>query len=319
MDTENLSANTKALQKDIKRAKLFAIQHLTRRIKMLKNKRGTEQQVEKNTRKAARFEEELEYLKELNINIVIKKIQDKDFTDSTVAAKIQQRALDRLISSKPIQGHLQQAKSTYTKRQSSKNDRDFSMKSSKLQPKQEYFIQANISPPSSASDNDSILSDVELERIPTSFFVGSLSTGKKREQPRTKRNRQCETQKENNLNSKLRNDKKPQKERKKSSNRMGQRARQRLWKEQYGKRAKHIKTSDKTGKPKYKTREKVTTNGDQKLTKESKTNKGVKKQAESVKEEASHPSWEASKRRKLQQNISETKFQGQKITFDDSD
>lgn len=32
-----------------------------------------------------------------------------------------------------------------------------------------------------------------------------------------------------------------------------------------------------------------------------------------------HPSWEASKRRKLQHNISEVKFQGQKITFDDSD
>jgi hypothetical protein len=46
---------------------------------------------------------------------------------------------------------------------------------------------------------------------------------------------------------------------------------------------------------------------------------GVKRQRESVEEEASHPSWEASKRRKLQQNISETKFQGQKITFDDSD
>ena len=46
---------------------------------------------------------------------------------------------------------------------------------------------------------------------------------------------------------------------------------------------------------------------------------GVKRQPESVKEEASHPSWEASKRRKLQQNISETKFQGQKITFDDSE
>ena len=48
----------------------------------------------------------------------------------------------------------------------------------------------------------------------------------------------------------------------------------RLWKEQYGKKAKHIKASDKTAKPKYKTREKLTTNGFQKLTKESKTNKG---------------------------------------------
>ena len=318
MDTENLSVNTKALQRDIKRAKLFAIQHLTRRIKMLKTKRGTEQQVEKNTRKVARFEEELEYLKELNIDIVIKKIQNKDFTDATVAAEIQRHALDRLISSKPIRGHLQQAKTTSTKRQSSKNDQDFSEKSSKLQPNQEHFIQANISPRSSVSDNDPVLSDAKLERSPTSFFIGSLSMGKKREQPKTKRNRQSEKLKENNLNSELRNDKKPQKERKKSSNRMGQRARQRLWKEQYGKKAKHIKASDKTAKPKYKTREKLTTNGNKNLKKESKTNKGVKRKPESV-EKASHPSWEASKRRKLQQNISETKFQGQKITFNDSD
>ncbi len=46
---------------------------------------------------------------------------------------------------------------------------------------------------------------------------------------------------------------------------------------------------------------------------------GVKRKQNSGEETASHPSWEASKRRKLQQNISQTKFQGQKITFDDSD
>ena len=96
--------------------------------------------------------------------------------------------------------------------QFSKNDRDSSEKSSsKLQPKQDHFMQANISLPSSASDNDSVSSDMEMERTPTSFFIGSLSTGKKREQPTTKQNRQSEKQKENNLNNKLRNDKKPQK------------------------------------------------------------------------------------------------------------
>ncbi|CAB3992146.1 Hypothetical predicted protein [Paramuricea clavata] len=329
MDDENLSRNTKALRRDIKRAKIFAVQHLTRRIKMLKNKRGTEQQVEKNTRKATRFYEELEYIKELDIDTVIKKIQNKDSSDSMVvtAEEVEQRALDRLISSKPIQDHLKLSNTTCAKIQSSLNDpavRSAKKAKTKLKLKQENLTIPTIptSIPSSASDNDSCQSDneIELERTPSSFFVQSLSSVKKRDPHSTRQNGKPGKQKENNLNNKSRSNKKPQKERKKSSNRMGQRARQRVWKEQYGKKANHVKSSDKMAKPKQdKTRKKLMTNANQKRRQETNMNKGAKRKGNSVEETASHPSWEASKRRKLQQNISQTKFQGQKITFDDSD
>ena len=82
--------------------------------------------------------------------------------------------------------------------------------SSKPQPKQEHFIQPKISPPSSASDNDSVLSDIELDRTPSSFFIESLSTEKKHKHPGMEQNSKSEKQKENNSNSKVQKDKKPQ-------------------------------------------------------------------------------------------------------------
>ncbi|XP_028400338.1 serum response factor-binding protein 1-like isoform X2 [Dendronephthya gigantea] len=322
MENKKPTENMNALRRDIKRAKLFAIQHLTRRVKMLKNKRGTAQQLEKNTRKAARFEDELEHIKELNIDEVIIKIKDKDLDVSAMDDDIKERAIARLLSSKPIQDYLskQSQSNNSHKRQKCNNPKEclsqteldeseITRKTKEIEPEEEN---PNSSPLQSysASDNDSSLSENEeitLQRTPTSFFVESLSSVK--DHNTTKQAKNTRQKKEKTSSSESRIAMKTQKERKKSSNRMGQRARQRLWKEQYGKKANHFKSNDKNTNPKQ----------DRKKAERKTSTKGNKRKDNSVDETLNHPSWEASKRRKMQQNISKTKFQGQKITFDDSD
>ncbi|CAB4042763.1 Malate dehydrogenase, mitochondrial, partial [Paramuricea clavata] len=134
------------------------------------------------------------------------------------AEEVEQRALDRLISSKPIQDHLKLSNTTCAKIQSSLNDpavRSAKKAKTKLKLKQENLTIPTIptSIPSSASDNDSCQSDneIELERTPSSFFVQSLSSVKKRDPHSTRQNGKPGKQKENNLNNKSRSNKKPQK------------------------------------------------------------------------------------------------------------
>ncbi len=98
--------------------------------------------------------------------------------------------------------------------QSSVNDpADPSPKKASSMLKQKHEPQHNISSSCSESESDSITSDneIQLERTPSSFFVDSLSSVKKRDYPTTRQNNKSGKQRETNLDSKLRNDKKPQK------------------------------------------------------------------------------------------------------------
>lgn len=311
----NDNHDTKMLRRDLKRAKVFAIHYLTRRIRLLKNKRGTEQQIEKNTRKAGRFQEEIECIKDLDVNIVLKKIDDKlDIADVTQNGfqDVEERALARLMSSKPIQNRL---KDTTDKKDISrspdttdvlsitkirqKSSAKLSWKKSKSKTQNLSSTEQTITSSDDALDSSEENSDEDLgmERMSTSFFVESMASFMEDDDDADE--------------TKKRKEKKDKKGTKRASNRLGQRARQRLWKDRYGKLANHVKSDDKIKR----TRKREKLKPDQKRTKQAK----IAKPKKGVQETASHPSWEASKRRKLEQNISQTQFQGEKIIFEDSD
>lgn len=304
---------SKMFRRDLKRAKVFAIHYLTRRIRLLRHKRGTEQQIEKNTRKAERFQEEIECIKDLDVNIVLKKIQDQvpDISDKTKdgSQDVKERALARLMSSKPIQNRL---KDTTDKKDISSQPNTVDVlsntKTRQTNGKRKWKSKNKINPPSSkketiASDDDAVIeafdnsgsSDEEIgvERTATSFFVESMASFSNEKDQKRKRSN---------------NERKTSKETKKASNRLGQRSRQRRWKQRYGYLANHIKSNDDIKK----TRKFENVKLDKKETKQA-----IKAKPKKVAAQSHHPSWEASKRRKLEQNISQTQFQGKKITFED--
>lgn len=93
-------------------------------------------------------------------------------------------------------------------------------------------------------------------------------------------------------------------------NRMGQRARKRMWEEKYGDSAKHVqaekKAKGKDGKGRY-TKARGVDNP--------KSTHNKLRKEESSSSLSLHPSWEASKRMK-EKHVS---FQGQRTVFSDSD
>ena len=68
------------MQRLAKKRRLFLVQKLTRRIKVLKGKKGTEQQISKNQRKVERLLTKLDELKQLNLEAVIADLVSENFT-----------------------------------------------------------------------------------------------------------------------------------------------------------------------------------------------------------------------------------------------
>ena len=106
------------LSREVKRAKLFEIQRLVRRIRQLARKKGTETQLKKNQRKIERFEKELEFLKDAELAEIIRKITNKEgkegheidevIEDSTHAdIDLHNRALGRIINSTTLKRFLE--------------------------------------------------------------------------------------------------------------------------------------------------------------------------------------------------------------------
>lgn len=104
------------LKREIKRAKLFEVQRLVRRLRQLANKKGSETQVKKNQRKVERFEKELEFLKDVGVDEIARRIASKseeDGLNNNQAIKdnkedpradfvLQEKALDRVVNSTKI-------------------------------------------------------------------------------------------------------------------------------------------------------------------------------------------------------------------------
>lgn len=104
------------LKREIKRTKLFEVQRLVRRIRQLENKKGTEAQMMKNQRKVERFEKELEFLKDVGVDEIARRIAKKEneddhennqaIEDSHVDIDLQKRALERIVNSTKIKEFL---------------------------------------------------------------------------------------------------------------------------------------------------------------------------------------------------------------------
>ena len=118
-----MSKEISGLKREIKRAKLFEVQRLVRRIRQLAYKKGTETQIKKNQRKIERFEKELEFLKDAEVDEIAVRINRNEsgdrhmhenvaydvdlFEDQHGDIDLQKRALNRIINSGKLQKFVQ--------------------------------------------------------------------------------------------------------------------------------------------------------------------------------------------------------------------
>lgn len=107
------------MRKDVKRARLWIINNLNQRAKKLCNKKGTEEDVSKNGRKAARYRSEIQVLKHIDIDEVSKfalcnqhemKTAHKDMDKLDT----EQRALLRLAGHKFVQNQVIKFQETHS-------------------------------------------------------------------------------------------------------------------------------------------------------------------------------------------------------------
>ena len=360
----------RSLLREVKRARLFEIQRLVRRIRQLAHKKGTDAQLKKNQRKIERFEKELEFLKDAEMASIIRKITNKKDKDSREIDEViedlthadidlRNRALDRIINSTTLQKYLEKlsaseedslvaeqrkgsidaaratkalgknvklktssAKSIPTRKSQQKeeyNDEGIRKKQKQQKAKQRKgtmsnnltsVINPNIRPAELKEDENYVIlpgsdysesefEDADADDISSleikpkgldSCFVQTMS-GLEKESLEEKRKQGREKGKVVNKKGK--------------KNRKGQRARQKTWEKVHGKSAKHLL------KKKMELSSKET--GGVKGGNAAKTQYSLKRKSDN---ESLHPSWEATKRRRLQETL-KVEFKGQRIRFDD--
>ena len=366
----------RGLLREVKRARLFEIQRLVRRIRQLAHKKGTDAQLKKNQRKIERFEKELEFLKDAEMASIIRKITNKKDKDSREIDEViedlthadidlRNRALDRIINSTTLQKYLEKlsaseedslvaeqrkgsidaaratkalrknvklktssAKSIPTRKSRQKEEYDDEgsidtgirkkqkqqkgkqrkgtmsngltsvinpdIKPAKLKEDENYVILHGSDCGESDFEEDADADDISsLEIKPKgleSCFVQTMS-GLEKESLEEKSKQGREKGKVVNKKGK--------------KNRKGQRARQKTWEKVHGKSAKHLLkkkmelSSKETGRAKGRNA--------------AKTQHSLKRKSDN---ESLHPSWEATKRRRLQETL-KVEFKGQRIRFDD--
>ena len=360
----------RGLLREVKRARLFEIQRLVRRIRQLAHKKGTDAQLKKNQRKIERFEKELEFLKDAEMASIIRKVTNKKDKDSREIDEViedlthadidlRNRALDRIINSTTLQKYLEKlsaseedslvaeqrkgsidaaratkalgknvklktssAKSIPTRKSQQKeeyNDEGIRKKQKQQKAKQRKgtmsnnltsVINPNIRPAELKEDENYVIlpgsdysesefEDADADDISSleikpkgldSCFVQTMS-GLEKESLEAKSKQSREKGKVANKKGK--------------KNRKGQRARQKTWEKVHGKSAKHLL------KKKMELSSKET--GGVKGGNAAKTQYSLKRKSDN---ESLHPSWEATKRRRLQETL-KVEFKGQRIRFDD--
>ena len=333
---------TKAIKREVKKARIYEFRRLARRIQQLQHKKGTPAQIEKNKRKAERIHNQMEYLKnatadelvEMILKITVKCVGSEKLDDT---AAMENALVQRLINTKPMQailtGGFDNTNSNTDKKPKLKSkpieakqkvnqainyDKKRNKSANSITPIKEEVGQtqsvgkvvtqscgkASDSIPNDFSfDSDISISGDEIGGIGHgqhkdlgSMFVGSMAMMAEGDVKRTK--------------SKGKRVEKKNKDMK--TNRMGQRARRKQWMKQYGRDAKHLKPEQ--GKSK----------GSQRMGKQNKLANQDHKRPSTNKDSqppsqkgALHPSWEASKKKKLRET-GLVPFEGKKIRFDDN-
>ena len=354
------------LSREVKRAKLFEIQRLVRRIRQLALKKGTEPQLKKNQRKIERFEKELEFLKDAEVAEIICKItnkEDKDgheidevIEDSTHAdINLHNRALDRIINSTTLKTFLEKVsvdEEDSAKAEQRRSDIDAAgarptktqRMNVKLKTSSAKNSQAGKSRRKEYEDDGSIDAGIRKKLKQRKGMMGkSLSSDIKPEvkedenyvswpgsdysesdsegdadghisplERKSKGLESCFVQTMSGLEkeslkakSKQGNEKGKVVNKKGKKNRKGQRARQQAWEKIHGKSAKHLL------KKKVELSLKETKGANKRNN--AKTQHSLERKIDN---ESLHPSWEATKRRRLQETL-KVEFKGQRIRFDD--
>lgn len=366
----------RGLLREVKRARLFEIQRLVRRIRQLAHKKGTDVQLKKNQRKIERFEKELDFLKDAEMASIIRKITNKEDKDSreiddeviedwtNADIDLRKRALDRIINSTTLQkflekvsaseensvvaeqrkGSIDAARATKALRKNVKlkTSSAKSIPTGKSRQKEEYddegsidagirkkqkqqkakqrkgtmsnnltfVINPNIKPAELKEDENYVIfagsdySESDFEDADADD-ISSLEIKPKGLESCFVQTMSCLEKESLQVKSKQGREKGKVVNKKGKKNRKGQRARQKTWEKVHGKNAKHLLKK----KLELSSKETEGTKGRN----VAKTQHSLKRKSDN---ESLHPSWEATKRRRLQETL-KVEFKGQRIRFDD--
>ena len=351
------------LLREVKRAKLFEIQRLVRRIRQLAHKKGTEAQLKKNQRKIERFEKELEFVKDTEVAEIIRKITNKEDKDGYKIDEViedsahsdidlHKRALDRIVQSTTLKRFSEKVSTgeedsvddaaiqTKTQRMKikPKTSSAKSVPAGKLRRKEKYEDDGSINlgirkklkqqkaKQRKGTMSESLTSDIKLKLEEDENYVswpgsdcsesdfGEDADDISSLELKPKGLESCFVQTMSGLEKesmKVRSKQGKEKgkvvNKKGKKNRKGQRARQQTWEKVHGKSAKHLLKKKKELSSK-----------ETKGTKEWKNAKIQHSPKRKSDDESLHPSWEATKRRRLQETL-KVEFKGQRIRFDDSE
>ncbi|XP_076864596.1 serum response factor-binding protein 1 [Brachyhypopomus gauderio] len=109
----NLSNEVVKLRPEVNRVKVLVLRKLTRQIAALKNKKGTQADLERNERRMARLLEEIHELKKLAPDTITKAALQQDITFQEVcqsAASLSERAMARVATHPQFSGRIQRLK-----------------------------------------------------------------------------------------------------------------------------------------------------------------------------------------------------------------
>lgn len=314
---------TKALRREVKRAKVFAMQRQIRQMKQLENKKGSDAQIEKNRRRVGRLEQELEFLKDADIEETVRIITEQDGVQRVVNEEnahgdmnLKNRALSKIINSKTLQSFMQK-RETRNQDQSKGNPGVKKRKREGRKKIETKMTHDNIGVDEQKlkhKADDEGLKKIKEKRKPIGKKLRMMTRENGAAESDLKNVESCFVRSMSRLKegrtAKFRNkwgrNKGKIYQNRESKNRKGQRQRQKMWEEIYGSNAKHLRK--KTGQTKSQGHTES-----MKWESKIKTENGPKGTLKPL-----HPSWEAMKKKRLQETVN-LEFKGQKIRFDDSE
>eukprot|EP00794_Sanderia_malayensis_P017416 gene17416-19159_t len=318
---ERKLGNKNTIKGLIKKGKVFEIRRLTRKINMLRKKKGSTNELLKNERKVNRLVEEIEELKSINNDQLSKCIETMILEDKFNSSMqdndvfINQKELDsgtsehNAIISKLVNSRFMKPKLLELWKEAYQSDMDISSKVSLKEPLSEHFPsnvqQSNFKQVSKKTEIEGAGRKIAQEStkqrkklLKVRAIGGKVSHGIKGVQ----KNKKAISKKEMKIEAKSKT--------KQIGNRLGQRARRAMWEKLYGKEAEHVKRGLILNR-----KRKITKDNNQHCIKRKENmGKGLSKQIEKLKPESLHPSWQAKRQQKQLSNIVE--FQGTKMTFE---
>ncbi|KAK9408329.1 serum response factor-binding protein 1 [Crotalus adamanteus] len=309
----NLNNEVVKMRKEVKKIRVLTIRKLTRHIAKLKGKKGTEDAVLKNHRRAQRLLEEIHAMKEIKLDHVTKSALGREIDFGVICKKpnstARDRAIARLISHPLLKTKIANIKTAVEdfKNARQKPARAISSTEQQLEEQLNKHLgetQHSVSK-NEGSGKEECFDDSTEERFYNEssgtdesnnnddFFIGKVK--------RMKKKRTANTSQPTDPNSKDSN----------QSSKAGKLESEFYYSLSNTQKPEHVKRNIRGHLPRNKTFEK--NHPQKRMPKSSAVKYTIKR---SPPHQPLHPSWEAS--RKMREQISQiTAFQGKKIKFDD--